>query len=218
MKNYKLVCFDLDDTILNETESIWKTIFYGLGCGQKDRDFGIKQYKEGKFSYMEWAEYDRKIWLKNKATKKKIEKIVKENISLMPGTIETLRELKKHNIKLAVISGGLLIGLKALLPNYKDYFDDVFVNEIIFDKKGIPIKIEAPFDSERKDLQLMMIAEKEHIDLKETVFIGDHDNDIHACEIAGLSIAFCPNSKKLEEVCEVVIKKKDLREVLKFIV
>ena len=107
---YKLVCFDMDGTLMDETNNIWATIFQGLGCSDEQRAYGIKMYEEGKFNYTKWAHYDMECWKKAGATKQKIVKAL-DVIRLVPGVIETLETLKKHGLKLAVISGVLSIAL-----------------------------------------------------------------------------------------------------------
>ena len=55
----------------------------------------------------------------------------------------------------------------------------------------------------------------EGIDISETVFVGDGENDIAILKEAGLGIAFCPKSNKVREAADVVIEKRDVREILK---
>jgi len=47
---------------------------------------------------------------------------------------------------------------------------------------------------------------------------GDHHNDVTIAKIAGLSIAFDAKNEELRRTADVVIDRKDLREVLKYIV
>ena len=76
-------------------------------------------------------------------------------------------------------------------------------------------KIESKRTGERKALK--QIAEREKIKLEECVFVGDHDNDLKIAEEAGLSIAFNAHSEELKKVANVVVAKKDLREILKYV-
>ena len=136
----------------------------------------------------------------------------------MEGAIETLEELKRRGIKLAVISGSLNIMLEKFIPNYEDYFDYVFLSRIYFDENGQINKIEATeYDMDGKALALRKIAEREKIDLKECVFIGDYLNDMKIIQEAGLGIAFNCEHDELTKAADVVIEKKDLREILKYI-
>ena len=135
-----------------------------------------------------------------------------------PKLPELIKELKKRNMKLAIISGSLNVVLEKFIPDYNDFFDDVFLSRIYFDESGSISKVEATeFDMDAKALALRRIAKREGISLKECVFVGDYLNDIKVMEEAGLGIAFNCQEEKLKEVADVVIEKKDLREVLRHI-
>lgn len=215
---YKLVVFDLDGTIIDETIFIWQTIHDYLCTDKELRKKAAEKFYNDEISYEEWAQHDIKLWKKKKATKQDILNAIKP-LKLMEGALETLKELKKKNLKLAIISGSLNIALEKVLPDYKDYFDYVFLNKIFFSEDGEILRLESTkFDFKHKATGLKYIAKKEKIDLKEIVFVGDHDNDIYIAELAGFTIAFNSKSEKLNKIADVVIKKKDLREILKYIV
>ena len=132
--------------------------------------------------------------------------------------METLRELKRKGLRLAIISGSINILLEKLIPNYDEIFDDVFLSRIYFDDKGNISEMKVTeYDVEKKAEALKLIAKRENISLKECVFVGDYLNDIKVMEEAGLGIAFNCQEEKLKEVADVVIEKKDLREVLRHI-
>jgi len=157
------------------------------------------------------------MWIEKGATKEQFIEAMK-SIKLMEGALETLKELKKQGIKLAIISGSLNIILEHFIPDYKEFFDDVFLSELCFDKKNKLVKAKVTeYDMLKKAEALKKIAKRENIDLKETVHIGDHHNDVAIAKIAGLSIAFDCKDDELRKVADVVIEKKDLREVLRYI-
>ena len=134
----------------------------------------------------------------------------------MEGAMETLIELKKRKIKLAIISGSLNIMLEKFIPNYNEIFDDVFLSRIYFDENGDIARIEATeYDMEGKALALRKIVEREKIKLEECVFVGDYLNDKKIMEEAGLAIAFNCRFDELKNAADVVIDKKDLREILR---
>ncbi len=224
MKNnlkYKLICFDLDGTIIDETIFIWQIIHDALGSDKIRRKQTAEDFVNKKITYKQWAEHDLELWKEVGATKTKIMKAI-EPLKLMPGALETLnklKELKKSTgLKLAIISGSLNIALEKVLSNYKEYFDDIYINHLIFDSEKLAGIRSTTFDFENKADALKEIAARENIPLSECVFIGDHDNDIHVAEIAGLSIAFNCKSERLVQIADVVIEKKNLREILKYII
>lgn len=213
----KLICFDLDGTIIDETIFIWQTIHDALQTDKELRKKYMEQYHNGEINYSEWADIDINMWKEKGANKEKLMQAISA-LRLMDGAKETLKELKKKGYTLAIISGSLNIALEKVLPDYKKIFDHVYINKLYFDSNGDILHLEpTDYDVEHKATALKQIVVKENIDLKDTVFIGDNWNDIHIAETAGFSIAFNCKSDELAQISDVVIMEKDLRKVLEFI-
>jgi len=215
---YRLAVFDLDGTLIDNIESIWVTLheFFGLQ-NDPERIRAKEDFLSKKITYQQWADTDTELLKKHGAKRETMYEAV-EKAKVMRGAIETLKELKETGIKTAIISGSIDFLLEKLIPDYDEFFDYVFLNRISFDSKGEIKGVKATeFYLERKKTGLLKICEKEGIDPKEAIFVGDHENDIHVAEAAGFSIAFNSKSEALNSIADVVIKKKDLREILKFI-
>ncbi|MFC1742165.1 HAD family hydrolase [Nanoarchaeota archaeon] len=211
---YKLVCFDLDGTLVDDTIFIWQTLHDFFGTDKEKRREVIDKFEKGEITYSEWANIDALMFREKGATKEQIAEAISA-LRLMDGARETVAELKKNGLKLAVISGSISIVLDVLFPDHP--FDDVMINYFDFDPSGVISGCRATkFDFEHKATGLLQIAEREGFDSSECVFVGDNHNDIKAAETAGLSIAFNSKSDTLCEVADVVIPKenKDLRAVL----
>lgn len=217
MEKYKLVCFDVDGTLIDNVVYSWELFHSYFKVDMKKRDEARKRYFAGEISYLELAEHDMNLWKEKGATKNDFLKALSD-AKLMQGAEEVIAELRKRGIKLAIISGSLDIILEKFIPNYKEIFEDVFLSHLIFDKsqKLVDAKI-TEFDMLKKADALKKIAKRENIPLKETVFIGDHHNDVEISKIAGLSIAFDCKDDKLRNTADIVIDKKDLRETLRYI-
>ncbi len=217
MPKYKLVCFDVDGTLIDNVTFSWHIFHEYFQTDKHRREDAKKRFFEGKISYLEWAEHDINLWKEKNAKKEDFFKAI-SHLKLMEGAIETLKELKKNGLKLAIISGSLNIILEKFIPNYDEFFDDVFLSRIYFDKEGNISNVEATeFDMDAKALALRKIAEREKISLKECVFVGDYLNDKKIMKEAGLGIAFNCNHEELRQVADVCIDKKDLREILKYV-
>ena len=65
-------------------------------------------------NYLEWATHAMNMWIEKGVTKEDFFKAMK-SLKLMKGAIETIKELKKQGIKLAIISGSLDIILEKML-------------------------------------------------------------------------------------------------------
>jgi len=216
MPKYKLVCFDVDGTLIDNVKFSWQVFHDYFQTDKHKREDAKKKFFDGEITYLQWAEHDINMWKEKNAKKKDFFNAMK-HLKLMEGAIETLNELKKRGFKLAIISGSLNIILEKFIPNYEEFFDDVFLSRIYFDENGSINKVEATeFDMDAKALALKKIAEREKISLGECVFIGDYLNDMKIMQEAGLGIAFNCKHDELKKVADVVVEKKDLREILKY--
>ena len=208
MPKYKLVCFDVDGTLIDNVKFSWQIFHDYFQTDKHRREDAKNKFLNGKISYLEWANHDINLWKEKNAKKKDFFKAI-ENLRLMNGAMETLRELKNNNIKLAIVSGSVNVVLEKFIPDYNEFFDDVFLSRIYFDEEGSILKVEATeFDMEKKAEALKQIAEREKIKLEECVFVGDYLNDMKIIQDAGLGIAFNCQHDKLKEVADVVIEKK----------
>ena len=217
MPKYRLVCFDLDGTLVDNVTFSWQVFHDYFQTDRHRREDARRKFFDGKITYMQWAEHDISLWKEKNAKKWDFFKAL-EDLKLMEGAMETLRELKNNGLKLAIISGSLNVVLEKFIPDYRDFFDDVFLSRIYFDNQGCIIKVEATeFDMDAKVLALKKIAEREKISLKECVFIGDYLNDIKIMQEAGLGIAFNCSYDEVKRAANVIIEKKDLREILSHI-
>ncbi len=219
MQKYRLVCFDVDGTLIDNLAFSWQIFHDYFQTDKHRRDDARKKFFNGEITYKQWAEHDIELWREGNAKKNDFfDAISHNNLKLMEGAIETLKELKKRGLKLAIISGSLNILLEKFLPDYEKIFDDVFLSRIYFDENGSISKVDATeYDMDGKALALKKIAEREKISLKECVFVGDYLNDLKIIKEAGLGIAFNCQYDELKKAADVVIDKKDLREILKHI-
>ncbi len=217
---YKLVCFDVDGTLIDNVEYSWQLFHDYFRIDAEKREQAKKKFYNGEISYLEWAEHDINMWIEAGVKKEDFLKAMKDSkIRLMEGALETIAKLKKKGLKLAIISGSINIMLDFLLPDYKELFDDVFLSRIYFDSKGNINKVEATkYDMSEKANALKKIAKREKLKLSECVFIGDHHNDIEISKQAGLAIAFDAKDEGLKKVSDLIIDKKDLKEILKYII
>ena len=217
MPKYKLVCFDVDGTLIDNVKFSWNIFHDYFKVDMERRENARNDFFSGKISYLQWAQHDISMWKEKGARKQDFLKAI-EHLSLMNGAMETLQELKKNNLKLAIISGSMNILLEKFIPNYNEFFDDVFLSKIYFGEDGKITSIEpTEFDIEKKAEALKQIAKRENIRLEECVFVGDYLNDLKVIQEAGLGIAFNCKHDELKKAADVVIEKKDLREVLRYI-
>ena len=220
MSKYKLVCFDVDGTLVDNVEYSWQIFHDYFHVDQIRREFARESFFSGRITYLEWAEHDIALWMKAGATKAQfVHAMELAKLKPMTGALECIEELKRRNLRLAIVSGTLDVILDKVYPDYEKLFSYVFLSRLIFDNEGrLSGAIPTRFDMDMKADALRHIAEKENILLEECVFIGDHNNDVKIATIAGLGIAFNCKSDNLRSIADVVIKKKDLREILRYLI
>ena len=101
---YKVVCFDLDGTIIDDIEYIWYVLHEYFNINMEYVKKWHKMFDDGKVNYEEWFNEDIKWWNEAGATKEGFFEVVKK-LKLMEGAVDTIRELKKNGVKIAIISG-----------------------------------------------------------------------------------------------------------------
>ena len=214
---YRLVCFDLDGTLVDETKSVWESIHIFLDIDQERRRRAKEKYYAREITYQEWADHDMVMWSERKVKKEDFLKAI-SHLRLMEGARETLLELKKRGYKLVLLSGSLSLVLDLLIPDYKEVFDHIYINHIFFDEDGNISGADwlgHQSDEEGKAEELKDVCRRFGIPLEQSVFVGDEKNDLGAMEIAGLGIAFNSISERLNQAADLIIEKKDVREILR---
>ncbi len=205
----KLVVFDLDSTLI-DAESIDEFAKI-VGKESEVAEITDKAMK-GEISFREALK--KRVELLRGVELKKIEEVA-NSLPLMPGAKETIEELKKHEIKTGVVSGGFDVIVERVKRELG--LDYAISNKLII-KNGVVDGVEGPItDEEAKGKALEEIAEQAGVELNEVVAVGDGANDISMFKKAGLAIAF--NSKpKVRDAADVVISSKNLTEILPHII
>jgi phosphoserine phosphatase len=210
----RLVCFDVDGTLVDGLAFIWELLHDHYGTSEQARKWAYNAYFAGEITYEEWCDHDLGLLRAKGASRSGMDEAM-QSMSLMPGARETLQALVDAGKKLAVVSGSLDLALGHVLPEYKDWFDDVFINRFLFDDQGILTGIvPTPFDIDHKATAVRRLAERERIPIGSIGFVGDNFNDVEAARAAGFAVAFNCRSEELAAVVDVVVPGKDLRDVL----
>ena len=115
---------------------------------------------------------------------------IAEHLPITEGTDRLMSVLKTCGYKIAILSGGFTFFGEYLQRKYG--IDYVYANELEVDEDG---KLTGRYvgevvDGRRKADLLKLIAQTEHVNLAQTIAVGDGANDLPMINEAGLGIAF----------------------------
>ena len=182
-RNRRLVVFDMDSTLI-EAEVI-DELAKEAGVGEQVAEI-TELAMQGEIDFNE--SFRRRMALLKGLDVSVLEGIA-ERLPMTEGAEELVTNLKALGFKTAILSGGFTYFAARLQKQLG--FDYVYANELdICDGKVTGEVRGTIVNGERKAELLREIAEKEGIQLEQTIAVGDGANDLPMLSIAGLGIAF----------------------------
>jgi phosphoserine phosphatase len=226
----KLIFFDMDGVIFNTgikesygdtAPSTWTKLAKHLGkkALREEENTKVKWTNKEYKGYLDWMEDTIQIHKRYGLTKDFFYKVI-NSVEYFNGVEETIKALKKHRVRLALISGSFKeLANRAI--NDLGIEHTFAACEYFWDKEG---KLKhfnlLPCDYEGKVEFMRLIMEEHGLSSNECAFVGDGRNDIPLAQYVGKSIAF-NGAKELQEVCTHSINqpkgKEDFREILKYL-
>lgn len=137
---------------------------------------------------------------------------VKQHLPLMPGLVETVKELKNHGWKVAIASGGFTyfaevlqqkLGLDFIAANQFEIIDGKLTGNV----QGVIV------DAQYKAQTLQQLAKQFHIAKENTVAIGDGANDLAMMQVADVGVAYHAKPK-VQQLAQVIVNFTDLTALL----
>jgi phosphoserine phosphatase len=190
-RNRRLICFDMDSTLI-KTEVI-DELADRAGVGEQVRAI-TESAMRGELDFHD-SFTQRVALLKGLDTS--VLKEIAENLPIMEGADKLMSILKQCGFKIAILSGGFTYFGEVLKKRFG--VDYVYANELeIQDGKLTGNYLGDVVDGKRKAELLRLIAQVEHIDLQQTIAVGDGANDLPMINLAGLGIAFHAKPKVKE--------------------
>jgi len=205
--NIKLACFDMDGVIFQE-RNFWLSLHKTFGTYTLGKNL-TKKYVNSDYEKLV-EEVVHKLWKGKDATK--YFELVKGS-RYIPGVRETFSELRRRGIKTAIVSSGPTH--LALRAQKELGIECVYSNELVVNNNRISGEFKWPIGHGNKTKIVKTLSRKLGIRMAKVAFVGEGENDIEVCKAVGLSISFNSESKRLDDVCDLVIKRRDLREILK---
>ncbi len=210
----RLICFDLDGTLLDRTVFVWSTLHEHFPSDPLRRKQAWDDYFAHRISYAEWFHSDLELLRAGGATRERIKKVLSK-LHPARGAHETLRELRERGYRLALISGSLDLALTQFF--HPSLFDHVLINRVHFDESGCISGGEpTPFDLDGKVAGLHELAQRESLNVAQCAFVGDNFNDLPVMRAAGFSIGIHIKHPDIHQAVDVAIDDDDLRAILQY--
>jgi glucosyl-3-phosphoglycerate synthase len=148
---------------------------------------------------------------------------VVDKIKIIDDAASVIKELKKKGYICGIISDSYDVVTNHLKNKLK--MDFSIANELEFSKSIATGEVKVPSAFMRNDKSrcnhdfcksnvLFQLAEKYNIDIKNTIAIGDSENDICLIKESGIGIAFCSNNNYLNLVADRIISEKSFGQIL----
>ncbi|WP_430809407.1 MULTISPECIES: phosphoserine phosphatase SerB [unclassified Carboxylicivirga] len=182
-RNRRLVCFDMDSTLI-QTEVI-DELAEKAGVGAEVKAI-TEAAMRGDIDFNE--SFIQRVALL-KGLDESVMKDIAEQLPITEGAERLFKTLKKYGYKTAILSGGF-----TYFGNYlksKLDIDYVFANELEIEGGKLTGRHSGEIvNGEKKAELLKLLAFKEDIHLEQVIAVGDGSNDLPMLKLAGLGIAF----------------------------
>lgn len=205
----KLAVFDFDSTLM-DGETI-DFLAKPLGLEQEVATITQKAMA-GELDFFE-SLVQRVSFLKGLEYKKAVQ--ICQDLPLMPGAYELVKELKKQDYKVVCFSGGFRIGTG---PAKQKLGLDADFSNILHEKNGILTGLvggDMMFGFSKGDMiqrvQALLGVSKEN-----TLVAGDGANDVSMFAYASKKVAFCAKDI-LKKEANIIVDEKDLTKILEHI-
>lgn len=210
MKNLKLVCFDLDDTLIREIHSVMLPCI--LNGKEKEHSFIQEQEDKGMIDYIS-ADYLRAELLLGLEECKIAQSFLKiaKPLKNIKSVVEALH---KQNVKCIVITVGPKQVAKVVCDIWG--FDDYYGSEYEVIEGVFTGKILNYIGADQKIECLQHFCDNNSIIPNECIAVGDGSTDIPIFKYCGGSIAI-NSSSKVQQNAQYAVDTDDLTDILKYI-
>lgn len=182
-RNRRLVCFDMDSTLVQN--EVIDELARVAGVGDEVSRITARAMA-GELDFKE--SFRQRLALLAGLPESALPAVA-DSLTITEGAEFLIRTLKHYRFKVAIISGGF--SYFARLLQEKLGIDHVYANDLEIVDGQLTGRVRGDIvDEDRKAELLRAIADEEDIRLEQVIAVGDGANDLKMLSIAGLGIAF----------------------------
>ena len=213
MKEVKLICFDVDGTLVDGTS--WLILAEGIGCSPKTAFDIFDRARKEEISFIEGERILTKLYQDSGNANKYFIKNLFDNIVIKDEARDLISYLRKKGFRIYLISGAIDIYVESVAKKLN--VDGFYANSSLeFDSQGIVQKINYRSKQGKvKVEQLQDLIGRLGTDMNQVVFVGDSENDIEIFKATKHGIAVHSSNEKLKEVSwKIVDSLKQVKNIL----
>jgi phosphoserine phosphatase len=207
----KLAVFDLDGTLKQARDPY---IYLHQHLGTLDAaDAFFTQGMGGAIPYEEWLRLDAELW--QGTPRSVVERLLRQN-PYLPGAREAVAALKARDVRVAIISTGLLLHAQMVADELG--IGPAFGNEIFFDGDGddpvVSGRVRAHLTLGGKGALMERLQADLEIAPEECLAVGDTASDVPLFQRAAVGVAVNPSTPDVGAAADIVLPEPDLRSLL----
>lgn len=182
-RNRRLVCFDMDSTLIQN--EVIDELARVAGVGEEVARL-TEAAMRGELDFRD--SFRQRLALLEGLDAGVLPRVA-ETLSITEGAQRLIETLKFYRYKIAILSGGFTYFARYLQDKFG--IDYVYANELEIENGKLTGRVKGKIvDENRKADLLKQIADQESIRLEQVIAVGDGANDLPMLSVAGLGIAF----------------------------
>jgi len=182
-RNRRLVCFDMDSTLIQN--EVIDELAKEAGVGAEVASI-TEAAMHGDLDFRD--SFTRRLALLEGLDASVLPKVA-ESLQITEGAQRLIETLKFYRYKIAILSGGFTYFARYLQEKFG--LDYIHANELEIENGKLTGRVKGEIvDETRKAELLKQIADQESIRLEQVIAVGDGANDLPMLSAAGLGIAF----------------------------
>lgn len=204
----KLAVLDLDGTITKPASS-WEYFHQQLGTWDVGK-VNLDNFLAHKIDYKEFARADVEPWA---GTSIERVKTIVDSIEYVEGIEKLIQALRKKDIEVAIISGGLSVVAEKVVKDFG--IKHVFANNLNHDGIELDGTVSVKVNYNGKLKIYKKLIKNLKVKPYEVITVGDSSGDIVLFENSGIGIAINPLEKKVSDAALISVN--DAKEIIKYL-